>query len=47
MLRQLVEEWRNTVRGLRIRHLEPDELERAISLIPRVTSGSRMKSNSS
>jgi signal transduction histidine kinase/ligand-binding sensor domain-containing protein len=35
MLRQLIEEGRNTVRGLRIRHLEPDELERAISLIPR------------
>jgi ligand-binding sensor domain-containing protein/signal transduction histidine kinase len=35
MLRQLIEEGRNTVLGLRIRHLEPDELERAISLIPR------------
>jgi signal transduction histidine kinase len=35
LLRQLIEEGRNTVRGLRIRHLEPDELERAISLIPR------------
>ena len=35
MLRQLIEEGRHTVRGLRIRHLEPDELERAISLIPR------------
>jgi ligand-binding sensor domain-containing protein/signal transduction histidine kinase len=35
MLRQLIEEGRNTVRGLRIRHLEPDELERAISFIPR------------
>src|SRR3954469_17996421 len=35
MLRQLIQEGRNTVRGLRIRRLESDELERAISLIPR------------
>ena len=35
MLRQLIQEGRNTVRGLRIRQLESDELERAISLIPR------------
>ena len=34
MLRQLIEEGRNTVRGLRVRRLESDELERAISLIP-------------
>jgi signal transduction histidine kinase len=34
MLRQLIQEGRNTVRGLRIRQLESDELERAISLIP-------------
>jgi signal transduction histidine kinase len=27
LLRQLIEEGRNTGRGLRIRHLEPDELE--------------------
>jgi signal transduction histidine kinase len=35
MLRQLIQEGRNTVRGLRIRPLESDELERAISLIPK------------
>jgi signal transduction histidine kinase len=35
MLRQLIEEGRNTVRGLRVRHLQSDEIERAISLIPR------------
>jgi signal transduction histidine kinase len=35
MLRQLIQEGRNTVRGLRIRKLESDELERAISFIPR------------
>src|SRR4051794_9058700 len=35
MLRQLIQDGRNTVRGLRIRQLETDELERAISLIPR------------
>jgi len=35
MLRQLIQEGRNTVRGLRIRQLESDELERAISFIPR------------
>lgn len=35
LLRQLIEEGRNTVRGLRIRYLEPNELERAISFIPR------------
>ena len=34
MLRQLIEEGRNTVRGLRVRHLHASELERAISLIP-------------
>jgi signal transduction histidine kinase len=34
-LRQLIQEGRNTVRGLRIRQLESDELERAISLIPK------------
>jgi signal transduction histidine kinase len=34
MLRQLIEEGRNTVRGLRVRHLQANELERAISLIP-------------
>jgi signal transduction histidine kinase/ligand-binding sensor domain-containing protein len=35
LLRQLIHEGRNTLAGLRVRRIETDEIEKAISLIPR------------